>query len=90
MINLKTSLLGDMYYLTLITFPILQRKAFLILNLRNTRTTIKKAFLDILILEKVILLNIAPFQKICMNSVIRYIRDLLFSINMNKNPAELV
>ena len=25
-----------------------------------------------------------------MNSVIRYIRDLLFSINMNNNPAELV
>ena len=25
-----------------------------------------------------------------MNSVIRYTRDLLFSINMNNNPAELV
>ena len=47
----------------------LQRKAFLILTLRNTRTSIKRAFFDKLMFEKVILLNTATFWKICMNSI---------------------
>ena len=37
-----------------------------------------------------ILLNIAPYWKICMNAITKIIRHLLLFTNLNKNPVELV
>ena len=90
--NLKTSVLAEIGNLTSINPPNWQncsRKLFWSSLWGTRKLQLKGLCLVDFLFEKVILLNIAPYWKICINSITKIIRDLLLSINPNNNLAEL-